>query len=185
MRLVVFAASNSRKSINKALVQHAAERFVADVAPNTDVTVLDLNDFEMPIYSTDREQEGGIPDQAQAFYDAIGSADALLISYAEHNGSYTAAFKNIFDWSSRVSMRVFQDKPTVILSTSPGAGGGASVMKTALGAAPHFGAQVVASLSVPRFNTAFDTDAGTLVDGELIQKLGEALRALGTQMHSK
>jgi hypothetical protein len=29
-----------------------------------------------------------IPPQAHAFYEAIGNADALIISYAEHNGLY-------------------------------------------------------------------------------------------------
>mgnify|MGYP001803843157 CR=1 FL=1 len=85
----------------------------------------------MPIYSIDREQASGIPQQAQDFFAKIGSADALLISYAEHNGFYTAAFKNIFDWCSRVDTKVFQDKPMVILSASLGPNGGAIVLKTA------------------------------------------------------
>jgi NAD(P)H-dependent FMN reductase len=60
--------------------------------------VLDLNDYEMPIYSIDRETEDGIPEEAQRFYDELGAVDAILISFAEHNGAYTAAYKNIFDW---------------------------------------------------------------------------------------
>jgi len=45
---------------------------------NSSATVkfLDLNDFEMPIYSIDRETESGIPDLAKSFYKEIGEADA-------------------------------------------------------------------------------------------------------------
>ncbi len=55
----------------------------------------------MPIYSEDRENDGGIPDQAQRFLKIIQDADGIILSLAEHNGSYTSAFKNILDWTSR------------------------------------------------------------------------------------
>ena len=84
MRVLAFAASNSRQSINKQLVTYAAS-----LLPDTDVDILDLNDYEMPLFSVDREAIDGIPDLAQQFYAKITAADALLISYAEHNGSYT------------------------------------------------------------------------------------------------
>jgi NAD(P)H-dependent FMN reductase len=70
--------------------------------------VLDLNDFEMPLFSVDREQAGGIPDFAHQFYKKVGAADALLVSFAEHNGSYSAAYKNLFDWTSRIDNKVYQ-----------------------------------------------------------------------------
>ncbi|MGB1252044.1 MAG: NADPH-dependent FMN reductase, partial [Candidatus Promineifilaceae bacterium] len=50
MTILAFGASNSRNSINKALVTYAATLI------NNDVEIIDLNDFEMPIYSQDREQ---------------------------------------------------------------------------------------------------------------------------------
>ena len=65
MKLLAFAATNNSQSINKQLVQYAASLVDADVE------ILDLNDFEMPIYSQDREQQGGIPEQAQTFYKKI------------------------------------------------------------------------------------------------------------------
>ena len=77
MKIVAFAGSNSRFSINKQLVTWTASRF-----PNDVVTILDLNDFEMPIYSIDRENENGIPQQALNFAKAIDAADLLLMSLA-------------------------------------------------------------------------------------------------------
>jgi chromate reductase len=101
LRVLALGASTSRHSINTMLVTHAAERLRGEHLPDAVVEIIDLNDYEMPIYSIDREREGDIPLPAR-FYEQLGAADALLISYAEHNGFYTAAFKNIFDWSSRI-----------------------------------------------------------------------------------
>ncbi|MFT5680978.1 MAG: chromate reductase [Myxococcota bacterium] len=180
-RILAFGASSSRHSINKALVTHAAERLQGEL-PDAVVEIIDLNDYEMPIYSTDREKAGGIPPQARRFYDQIGKADALLISYAEHNGNYTAAFKNLFDWTSRINAKVFQQRPMVVLATSPGGRGGSGVLRLALESAPHFGAEVVAHLSVPRFQNCFDLEAGQLTDPELSQRLGDVLEQLASRL---
>ena len=180
MKLLAFAATNSRNSINKQLVTHAAEVLKEEVLSNesVDVELLDLNGYEMPIYSQDRETENGIHDLAHQFHSKIGEADALLISYAEHNGNYTAAYKNIFDWTSRIDSKVFQDKPMVIMSTSPGPGGAASVLKTATESAPFFAADIKASFSVASFFDVFDSEAGQLRDEDLSKALRNALMTL-------
>ncbi len=182
MKILAFAASTSRNSINKALVQHAAQRLHTEFLPGVEVKLVDLNDYEMPIYSIDREREYGIPQAAQRFFDQIGRVDGLLVSYAEHNGLYTAAFKNIFDWASRIEMKVFQGKPKTALSTSIGRRGGANVLKTALESAPHFGAEVVSSLSIPRFRETFDVERGVLKDDDLAEQLGRALQQLADRL---
>ncbi|RLJ59532.1 NAD(P)H-dependent FMN reductase [Litoreibacter meonggei] len=178
MKLLAFAASNSRTSINKRLVTHATEVFQKDVAPQAEVEILDLNDYEMPIYSADREAEGGIPAEARKIFAKIGEADAVLVSYAEHNGNYTAAWKNIFDWASRIDAKVFQNKPMVAMSASPGASGGASVLATAKNSASFFGADLKGSFSVGPFGQKFDTDAGHLIDPETVATLKQSLKDL-------
>lgn len=173
MKLLAFAASSSKSSINKALVSYGAS-----LLDSAESEILDLNDYEMPLFSDDKEQELGQPDLAKQFMAKIGSADALLISFAEHNGSYTAAYKNLFDWCSRISPKVFQNKPMVLLSTSPGARGGASVLATALTSAPFFGGEVKASLSIPSFADNFDVQLGQLSNPELTAKLRTAVLTL-------
>jgi len=173
MKIIAFAASNSKKSINKQLVAYAAS-LVADAQ----VEVLDLNDYELPLFSVDKEQELGQPQLAQDFFAKIGSSDALIISFAEHNGSYTAAYKNLFDWCSRIDQKIFQNKPTVLLSTSPGPGGAASVLAAAVNSTPYFNGVLKASLSIPSFYQNFDTETGEITNNEIKAQLFAAVNAL-------
>ncbi len=173
MKLIAFAASSSKKSINKQLAAYAAS-----LLAGAEVELLDLNDYELPLFSTDREAELGQPELAKAFLQKLGSADAILISFAEHNGSYSAAYKNLFDWCSRIGSKVFQDKPMVLLATSPGARGGASVLAAAATSAPYFAGQVKATLSIPSFHDNFDGERGCLKNAELQAKLQEAVDSL-------
>jgi NAD(P)H-dependent FMN reductase len=41
-----------------------------------------------------------VPTLATDFFNKLGTADLLVISFAEHNGAYSAAFKKYFDWIS-------------------------------------------------------------------------------------
>lgn len=173
MKLLAFAASNSSKSINKQLVTYAAS-----LVDGAEVEVLDLNDYELPLFSEDREAELGHPELAKHFLARIAASDALMISFAEHNGSYSAAWKNLFDWASRMGKKVFQDRPMVLLSTSPGARGGASVLAAATGSAPFFGGDVKASLAIPNFHENFDIERSVLRNAELNADLLEAVSRL-------
>lgn len=168
MKVLAFGATNSANSINKQLAQYAAS-----LVAGAQIEVLDLNDFEMPIYSPEREEQLGQPEQAQRFFKAIGEADAIVISFAEHNGSYTVAYKNLFDWTSRIDMKVFQNKPMLLLSTSPGPGGAGSVLASAVNSAPFFAADVKGSLSIPSFYDNFDVENQSLKNDELKQALSD------------
>lgn len=173
MKILAFAATNSRTSINKQLLQYAGS-LLTDV----EFELIDLNDYELPLFSVDKEQELGQPELAQAFYQKIGAADALIISFAEHNGSYTAAYKNLFDWTSRIDMKVFQNKPVVMFATSPGPGGAASVLAAAVNSAPYFAADVKANVSVPSFYDNFDMAAGKLTEPKLVAQITQAVASL-------
>jgi chromate reductase len=170
MKVLTFAATNSRNSINKQLVQFAASKLTS-----ADIDYVEINDFDLPIYNIDLENDYGIPNCAYAFLEHIKQADAILLSFAEHNGNFTVAFKNLFDWLSRVDRNVYQGKPIVMLSTSPGAGGGETVLKLAKDAAPFFDGKVVGTLSVPNFYENFDFENSMLTDLALVDKLDKVL----------
>eukprot|EP00903_Cladosiphon_okamuranus_P005214 g5212.t1 len=138
---------------------------------NAEIDYVDINDFDLPIYNIDLEEQYGIPKCAHAFQARIEDADVILVSFAEHNGNFTVAFKNLFDWMSRIGRNVYRDKPIVMLATSPGPGGGNTVLKLAETAAPFFNGKVVGSLSIPSFFDNFDVDRGELTNGDLVEKL--------------
>ncbi|MCO4800107.1 MAG: NAD(P)H-dependent oxidoreductase [Colwelliaceae bacterium] len=173
MKVLAFAASSSSKSINKQLASYAAS-----LIEGAEVELLDINDYEMPIFSQDKEELLGQPQEAQSFYKKIGAADAIIISYAEHNGSYTAAYKNLFDWTSRIDQKLFQSKPMVLLATSPGPGGASNVLNSAVTSAPYFAGEVKASLSIPSFFDNFDMKDQSITSELFLTKLKEAVSKL-------
>ena len=171
MKIIACAGSNSQHSINKKLATYAAGLF-----DNAEVEVLDLNDFEMPLYSVDIEVEIGQHPLAKAFLAKISSADILVVSLAENNGNYSVAFKNVFDWCSRIGAKVFQDKPMLLMATSPGARGGASVLEIAKNALPRYGADVKATFSLPSFDDNFDVVKERISNEELDKHLKEIIK---------
>jgi len=178
MKVLAFAASSSKKSINKQLVSYASSLLVNDGQRQHEVEILDLNDYELPLFSEDREAELGQPQLAKDFLTKIGDSDAIIISFAEHNGSYTVAYKNTFDWASRINPKVFQNKPMVFLAASPGPGGASSVLSTATTSAPFFDGEVIASFSLPVFYENFDSEHGRITDDEINTQLITAVNKL-------
>ena len=158
LKLIAFGGSSSKNSINKTFAAYTAQQF----ATIADIEILDLNDYPLPLYSIDLEKEAGIPANAVDFYEKIQSADFLVISMAEHNGSYTAAFKNLLDWMSRYQQQIFADKKMLLLSTSPGGRGGKGVMDTVLVRFPIHGANIIGHFSLPQFQLNFDKQQGVV-----------------------
>ena len=166
-KLIAIPGSSSSKSINKQLVAWAATQ-----VQEAEVEVLDLNDFEMPLYSSDREESDGIPDQAKIFTQKVSEADGVLLSLAEHNGSYASAFKNILDWSSRHQQKVWADKKMFLMSSSPGGRGGQTVRTVAEQYFPYMGADIVATFGLPKF---YDNFEDGVKDGEFKAQFESAL----------
>jgi chromate reductase, NAD(P)H dehydrogenase (quinone) len=149
-KIIVFGASNSRQSINKKLAIYAAGQL-----SNFEIEALDLNDYEMPIFSVDKESENGIHPLALKFKEKLKTADGFLISFAEHNGAYTAAYKNIYDWVSRIEKSFWGDKPLFLMATSPGARGGKSVLEMAYNRYSFTNKGEIVQFSLPSFNDNF------------------------------
>ena len=155
-KIIAFGASSSKNSINKQFATFAAKQL-----ENVEVEILDLNDYEMPIYSIDRENDNGIHDLAKQFKAKITSADGVVISFAEHNGSYSAAFKNVFDWVSRIEQNFWHNKPLFLLATSPGVRGGQTVLEIAVNKFQRMTEGGVVNYSLPSFGQ-------NLVNNELV-----------------
>ncbi|ADT86396.1 NAD(P)H-dependent oxidoreductase [Vibrio sp. Vb2880] len=173
MKVIAFGASTSSTSINKALATYAA-----NLIDGADVQVLDINNYNVPMFSEDLEKEIGQAEGAQGFLRDLAQADAFVISFAEHNGHYPAAYKNLFDWASRIDREMFKNKPAVYLATSPGPGGAQSVLAAAKGSAPFFGGNVKASVSVPSFYDNFDLASGQVTNEAIATEIQQAVATL-------
>lgn len=167
--VLTFGASTSSESINVQLA-----RFAGSQLKNAKAKVIDLNAFEMPIFNVDRQKEDGVPEEAKAFSDEIVQSDGILVSLAEHNGTYTAAFKNILDWSSRIhGGKLWQKKPMLVLSASPGERAAKKVHDLALAHWPFMDADIVSSFSLPSFNENFSQEG--IKDPALAKSLQQAI----------
>lgn len=158
--ILVFAGSNSRDSINKKLVKYASS-----LVEEVNVTNLDLNDFELPLFGVDLEKEKGIPENAHKFLNHMKASDGIIISLAEHNGAYSAVFKNLLDWMSRLEGKTFFGKPMLLMTASPGGRGGQSVLEIAKNRFPRHEAKIIADFSLPSFGNNFFE--GKIVDPNL------------------
>jgi len=171
MKIIAFAGSNSTKSINKRLATYASSLF-----ENAQTEIIDLNDYEMPLFSVDREAVLGHPKLAQDFLNKLASADYIIVSLAENNGNYSAAFKNVFDWCSRIRNDVFQQKPMLLMASSPGGRGGKRVLEIAEAAFPRYGGDIRATFSLPTFYENFDVENGKISNTEFDQQLRQIVK---------
>lgn len=169
-KVLAFSGSNHSQSIHNTLI-----RTLAACAARTEVTILDLTDFDLPMYSIDVESKG-IPTDAIKLRQVIVEHDALIIASPEHNGSMPAFLKNVIDWLSRVaepSKPFFgsDKKPVLLVSTSPGPNGGATNLKTMAELMPWWGGDVKGSYSLGNYQEKSH-------EGEFDQKTKIELKAL-------
>ena len=150
MKTLAFGASGSKSSINQIFASFTAEKL------NPETEIISIVDYPLPLYSIDFEKENGVPENAKLFFEKIHESELIIISLAEHNGSYTAIFKNLFDWLSRVELAFFKDKNLVLLATAPGPRGGLSVLETAKERFPRHGATILETFCLPKFHENFD-----------------------------
>ena len=157
------------------------QKFAANQLSEVEVDLIDLNDFEMPIYSIDREKVDGIHPLALEFKERIAQADGIIISFAEHNGAYSAAYKNVYDWVSRIHQKVWMDKPMLLLATSPGGRGAKGVLELASASYRRQNTNTVESFSLPSFQINFD--GSQITDEELASEFTRTLDLFEQALH--
>ena len=169
--IIAIGGSNSKNSINKTLAVYTANQ-LKDIVVKT----IDLNDYKLPLYGIDFENDNGIVQAAHDLLKEIKDSDGIVLSLAEHNGAYSSAFKNAFDWMSRIDGKLWSEKPMLLMATSPGARGGATVLEIAKGRFPYMGGNIIAELSFPSFFDNFKE--GEITDLNLNAKLQSAIAKL-------
>lgn len=184
-RILALAGSTRTGSLNRRLVGALA---TAARAAGAEVTVVDLKDFEMPIYNGDLEAASGLPEAALRFKAVAPSYDGWIVSTPEYNGSVPALLKNFIDWTSRAHeagenrARIYQGVPIMLVSASPGPGGGARARAHVAAFLQAMGAKVLPEhVSVKGAEQALTPDGEPATDElrEAIAELGRVLAGLG------
>ena len=170
-KILAFSGSNSKNSINQSLI-HTMTKLNNDV----EFEVISLRDFEAPMYSVDAESENGFPESMKKLSALISSADGLLISTPEYNGATPAVMKNTIDWLSRIEQKLYQNKPVVFLSASPGPRGGAGALGYFTMAAPYQGANLIGSKALGGFQNLVSNDE--FIDEATKKEMTELLNSL-------
>ena len=130
MKILMFSGSIRAASLNLRLITLAhgiATRL------GHDATLINLGDFDLPIYDGDDEDRDGLPEPVMRLKTMISETDALVISTPEYNGFFPGLLKNTLDWCSRAGggldgRATYEGKKTVIMAASPGGGGGKRVL---------------------------------------------------------
>lgn len=183
-KILVFAGSARRDSLNKKLARAAAE---AARAAGGEVTFVDLDDYPMPVYHGDLEATEGMPENARKLREIFIAHDALLISSPENNQSVTSLLKNTIDWLSRSigdgkgansGLAPFRNKVAGLLAASPGPFGGVRHLPHLRQSLAGLGVTVLGNqVALMRANQAFD-DAGALKDEQAAKSVQGLAKAL-------
>lgn len=180
VRILAFAGSARDGSFNKKLIRIAADG-ARDAGAK--VTLLDLRDYEMPIYDGDLEEGSGLPENAVRLRGIFAEHDGLLIAAPEYNSSITPLLKNVIDWVSRPAgddamLKYIAGKTAALVSTAPGALGGLRGLVHVRQILGNIQVTVLPNqATIPGARSAFKED-GSLVD-EGQQK---AIRAVGAAL---
>ena len=154
-KILAFAGSNSSTSINFQLVKHTVS-----LVTGHSVQLLQMSKYPFPMFSEDLEKKEGYSNSLIELKNDIQKSDALILSVNEHNGNPSAYFKNLLDWLSRVERKFVADKKVLLMATSKGKRGGLGALEVTEALLPRFGAEIVASFSLPSFGDNFEEGSG-------------------------
>jgi NAD(P)H-dependent FMN reductase len=162
-RILAFAGSARKDSINKKLVKLGASKAEALGAH---VTLIDLNDYPMPLYHGDLEDSEGVPVNARKLRTLMLEHDGFLIACPEYNSSITPLLKNTIDWCSRPDGETpggiaYRGKVAALIATSDGNLGGLRGLDHVREILANIGVHVVPmQAAVGNYSKAFDPGRG-------------------------
>jgi len=172
-RILAFSGSARRGSLNGRFLALAV---AAAREAGGEVTLVDLKDFELPLYNGDLEDAQGLPGNAAKLIGLIAAHDALLVASPEYNSMITPLLKNTVDWCTRGETNPFEGRVAAVISASPGIYGGVRSLQLAQQLLLKLGCHIVPGQCVlPRADKALDA-AGRPVDPRT-QKSVEAMAA--------
>lgn len=126
LHIAAFSGSAREGSFNQRTVEVAAK---AAEQAGASITLVNLGDYEMPIYHGDEESAHGLPQGAREFQGLLFRSHGILVSSPEYNGFMTPLLLNALSWASRNTggfpgMMLFNDLVVGLMAASPGGLGG-------------------------------------------------------------
>ncbi len=186
-KILMFAGSARKASTNKQLAALAAS---TAKAAGAEVTLIDLKDFEMPIYDGDLEGDTGLPENAKRLKQLFVEHDGLFIASPEYNSSFSPLLKNVLDWISRPHTEneqplwAYNGKVAALGSVAPGALGGLRGLVPLRMMLGNIGVTVVPNqVAISNGFTAFDDD-GALKSEQQSQMLKAMIDQLILTTHA-
>ncbi len=172
-RLLCFAGSARTGSYSRQLASAAAQTG-RDLGAS--VTLLELAELGLPLFSQDLEAAQGLPEGAQRLKRLMFEHDAWVVVTPEYNGMTTPLLKNAIDWATRpgpqmgdewkVGTRPFAGKVVGLMSASAGPMGGITALATLRPLFSRLGCWVTpAQYALGGADKAFDP-SGALADAK-------------------
>ena len=180
IKIAAFSGSLRADSFNRKLVTRAAQ-VVRDAG--AEVELLDLRDYDAPLFNEDLEAAEGMPESVKAFKAVVAGCHGLLISTPEYNHSISSALKNIIDWGSRANSAddpapCFPGTTAAVMSCSPGGLGGIRCLDHLRAILHNTGIRVIhEQYAMPGAHKAFAED-GSLID----ERIDGQVLDIGTQL---
>lgn len=178
---MIFAinGSNSEWSINKKLLKSIIKH------NKINAELIEIESLDIPIYSIQRQQKHGFPQEILELNQVLNNATGFIVSTPEHNGFFTAFFKNIIDWLSRLDRKVFRDKFVIILSTSPGKMGGKTGAISLSTLVNRMGGKVISVHSLPSFKENYDEPTGEILNEVFLTEVQHAVKQLEEEIKAE
>ena len=181
-KIITLLASNSSQSINALLLNEMNKHLAAQQFVDVELVPMSVADYPLPIYSSDLEKEQGIPAILEQVLTLFSQADAFIIACPEHNGAMPAVFKNFIDWLSRATssqQSIFNNKAVSLMSTSPGARGGATNINNLTNIMPYWGAKIINSYCLGSFYQHYQQEE---FSQEVQQNISQLTREFVTEL---
>ncbi len=165
-RVVAVAGSLRENSYTRITLEHALD---AAEEAGASIELLDMREFDLPVYDPDREQL----DAEVVLLKKIREADAVLLGTPVYHGTIAAALKNALDYCG---FDEFEDTTTGLVAVAGGGSFGPTLEHLRASVRAVHGWTLPHQVGIRNASDQFD-DSGEFLD----QSLDDRTRKLGRQ----
>src|SRR5574344_1684268 len=160
---ILVASSNNNLKLSLKFQELAKEL-------NIDTEIINLVDYNLPLYSTNEEEKNGIPESVLDLATKIMDLKAFIVVAPEYNGVMPPVLNNAMAWTSRATKNwrdAFNDI-VVALATHSGGGGqkGLQAMRIMF---QHLVANILAREILTTYEKQLNDDSAVKIINSLVK----------------